>query len=190
MNETGDSVYDTIADLLERRGDAAYVGEPVSQKEHALQTARLAEMQGADDALIAAALLHDIGHLLVADADAGEDKAAAGIDTRHEDGGAAWLASYFPPEVTEPIRLHVAAKRYMCATDLNYRVRLSPASERSLQLQGGPMSDTERAEFESNPHYANAVRLRHWDDTAKEVGLDIPDVSHYRERILNELRRH
>jgi phosphonate degradation associated HDIG domain protein len=176
-------IYGRIATLLSEHGDSAYVGEPVSQKEHALQSAHLAEKEQVSDTLIVAALLHDIGHLLVADEDAGEAKAAAGIDTRHEVLGEEWLAKYFPPAVTEPVLLHVAAKRYLCATDRNYFATLSPASVRSLELQGGPMSTEEVADFEKNPFFADAVKLRHYDDTAKVPELVVPDIQHYEERI-------
>ncbi len=124
-----------IVRLFERRGREAYFGEPVSQAEHALQAARLAEIEGAHDALIAAALLHDVGHLLH---DLGEDVADRGHDARHEELGSDWLAARFGPEVVEPVRLHVAAKRYLCTVDPAYYDGLSPASKQSLALQGGP----------------------------------------------------
>ena len=131
-----------------------------------------------------AALLHDVGHLLDGQ---DEDLADRGVDGRHEEAGCAWLARHFGPEVTEPIRLHVAAKRYLCAVAPSYLAGLSPASRLSLSLQGGPMSEDERAEFESNPSHDDAVRLRHWDDTAKVPGLDVPGLEHYRERITRLL---
>lgn len=169
-----------VLDLFQRRGSVEYHGESVSQLEHALQAASLAEAQGASEALIVAALLHDVGHMMH---DLGEDAANRGLDDTHEEAGAAWLARHFPPEVTEPIRLHVAAKRYLCATSPGYLDGLSPASRRSLQLQGGPMNPQEQAAFESNPHHANAVRLRRWDDGAKVAGLEVADLEHYRGRI-------
>jgi gamma-butyrobetaine dioxygenase len=159
----------------------AYHGEAVSQAEHALQAADLAEREGAPDPLIVAALLHDVGHLLDGQ---DEDLAVRGIDGRHEEAGCAWLAQHFGPEVTEPIRLHVAAKRYLCTVSPSYLDGLSPASRLSLSVQGGAMSDEERAEFESNPAHGDAVRLRHWDDTAKVPGLDVPGLDHHRVRLL------
>ena len=123
----------------------------MSQAEHALQAAELAEREGAPDALVVAALLHDVGHLLDGQ---DEDLADRGVDGRHEEAGCAWLAAHFGPEVIEPIRLHVAAKRYLCAVDPAYLDGLSPASRLSLSLQGGPMDAEERARFESNPFYA------------------------------------
>jgi gamma-butyrobetaine dioxygenase len=173
-------IVDDIMRLFERRGAAAYHGEPVSQTEHALQAAESAEREGAPDSLIVAALLHDVGHLLEGQ---DEDLADRGLDGRHEEAGHAWLAKYFGPAVTEPIRLHVAAKRYLCAVNPAYLTGLSPASRMSLALQGGPMDDEERAEFESNPLFEEAVRLRHWDDTAKIPGLQVPGLDHYRQRL-------
>ena len=161
-----------------------YFGEPVSQREHALQAAHLAEQEGASDALIIAALLHDIGHLLHHE---GEDIADRGIDARHEAVGDAWLTHYFGPPVTEPARLHVAAKRYLCAVEPEYLRQLSPASQQSLRLQSGPFSPAEVQEFEQNPYFREAVRLRHWDDAAKISGWNVPGVEHYRARLENLL---
>jgi phosphonate degradation associated HDIG domain protein len=171
------SIVDDIIELFARRGGAVYFGEPVSQLEHALQTALQAEQEGASDALLAAALLHDIGHLLLK---LPEDIADRGIDGWHERVGALWLARYFPAAVTEPIRLHVAAKRYLCAVDGEYRSRLSAASIQSLALQGGPMSYKEMREFEASPYARDGVRLRHWDDLAKVAELKAPGLSQYR----------
>lgn len=173
-------IVERILDLFATRGAAAYHGEAVSQEEHALQSADLAASEGAPDALVVAALLHDVGHLLDGQ---DEDLAHRGVDGRHEEAGCAWLGRYFGPEVTEPIRLHVAAKRYLCAVEPSYRDGLSPASELSLQLQGGPMDADEVAAFEANPHFQDAVRLRHWDDAAKVPGLAVPGPSHYRDRL-------
>jgi phosphonate degradation associated HDIG domain protein len=174
------TTVDEILDLFRRRGDTAYFGEPVSQTEHALQAADLAVREGAPDALVAAALLHDVGHLLH---DQGERIAEQGVDARHEEAGERWLAARFGPEVTEPVRLHVAAKRYLCAVDPAYAATLSPASTLSLKLQGGPMSPAEVAEFERNPHYGAAVRLRRWDDAAKVQDLAVPGLESYRDRL-------
>ena len=169
-----------VVTLLESGGGSLYFGEAVTQLEHALQTAALAERSGAPDALVVAALLHDIGHLLH-----GLDEHAAdrGIDARHEDVGESWLASRFSPAVSEPVRLHVAAKRYLCATDPVYVSGLSEASRQSLTLQGGPMRDSDVHAFERTPWAQDAIRLRRWDDAAKVPGLRVPDVSHYLARI-------
>jgi phosphonate degradation associated HDIG domain protein len=179
------TIVDEIMDLFARRGAAAYHGEAVSQTEHALQAAELAEREGASDNLVVAALLHDTGHLLDGQ---DEDLADRGLDGRHEEAGCAWLAVHFDPTVTEPIRLHVAAKRYLCAVDPGYLAGLSPSSRLSLSLQGGPMDAEERANFESNPLYHEAIRLRHWDDTAKVPGLTVPGLEHYRERLEAAVR--
>jgi phosphonate degradation associated HDIG domain protein len=177
-------VVRTIADLLETRGRALYFGEAVTEAEHALQSAHLAEADGADDALVAAALLHDVGHLLHRH---GEDVADRGIDGRHEDIGHAWLMRWFGPAVAEPVQLHVAAKRYLSLTDPAYIGQLSAASRKSLDLQGGPFSAAEAAEFERSPFFRETVRLRYWDDAAKVPGLAVPPFEHYQpvlERML------
>jgi gamma-butyrobetaine dioxygenase len=174
------NVVDAIMSLFGKRGAAAYHGEAVSQTEHALQAAELAEREGASDALVVAALLHDVGHLLEGQ---DEDLADRGLDGRHEEAGCSWLAAHFGPEVTEPIRLHVAAKRYLCAVDPAYLTGLSRASRASLMLQGGPMNAEERADFEGNPYFQDAVRLRRWDDLAKIPDLAVPGLKHYRDRL-------
>jgi [1-hydroxy-2-(trimethylamino)ethyl]phosphonate dioxygenase len=183
---TADSpkIVDEVCELFATKGHAAYVGEPVSQLEHALQAAYFAEQESASDALVVAALLHDIGHLVHK---LPEDAADHGIDTRHEQLGQAWLGRYCGPEVTEPIRLHVPAKRYLCATDPEYLAQLSPASVQSLGLQGGPFTPAELSEFESNPFYREAVTLRRWDDLAKVPNLPVPDLDHYRPKLARVL---
>jgi gamma-butyrobetaine dioxygenase len=173
-------ISDRITEIFEAKGGAAYFGEPVSQLEHALQAAYHAERDDAPDWLVAAALLHDIGHLLH---DMPEQVADLGIDARHEDIGHAWLARYFGPEVTAPVRMHVDAKRYLCATDAEYLSLLSPASVQSLQLQGGPFSEEEAREFEQRPFAREAVRLRRWDDLAKVPGMQVPGLESYRVAI-------
>lgn len=174
------TTFGEIEALFAARGAAMYFGEDISEAEHALQAAALAEAAGADDSLVIAALLHDIGHLLH---DQGEDVAERGEDAHHEDIGYAWLAQRFGSDVSEPARLHVEAKRYLCSTDPTYIRGLSPASTQSLELQGGPMRPAEVAAFEANPHGAAAGRLRRWDDGAKVVDLDVPQLSYYRSRI-------
>jgi [1-hydroxy-2-(trimethylamino)ethyl]phosphonate dioxygenase len=174
------TIVDTIMKLFAERGAAAYHGEAVSQAEHALQAAELAERAGNADHLVVAALLHDVGHLLDGQ---NEDLAHRGVDGRHEEAGCAWLAQHFGPDVTEPIRLHVAAKRYLCAVSPSYLDGLSPASRRSLELQGGAMSDEERAEFERNPAHGDAIRLRHYDDLAKVPRRVVPGLEHYRDLL-------
>ena len=173
---------DLIFDLFEKRGAVEYFGEAVSQCEHALETAFFAERERADDALIVAALLHDIGHLLAGRGGMAEKA----IDERHEDSGSVWLANYFSPATTEPVRLHVGAKRYLCHTDPAYLKKLSPASIRSLDLQGGPFTASEARRFEAHAHAQSAVRLREWDDLAKIPGLQVPGLENYREMLFRQ----
>lgn len=165
-----------IASLIDGRGQRAYGLSLVNQRAHALQAALLAEQSGRAPALIVAALLHDIGHMVH---NLGEDPAAAGIDDRHEEVGQVFLAGYFGPDVTEPVRLHVAAKRYLCGVEPDYFARLSDDSVRSLALQGGPMTAAEAAAFASLPGATDAVTLRRFDEAAKVKGLTTPDVAHF-----------
>lgn len=179
-------IFAQIEALYARRGAVPYEGgESVSQLEHGLQAAACAVRAGAAPGLVAAALLHDIGHLID---EKGERAALEGYDARHEDGGANHLGAWFGAEVTEPIRLHVSAKRYLCATKAGYFERLSPASVRSLGLQGGPMSPEEVAGFEAGPFWRDAVRLRVWDEEAKVVGLAVPGFAHYRDLVAGLVR--
>ena len=173
-------IADEVMKLLDGPGRDAYLGEPVSQAEHALQAASFAERDGAPDSLVISALLHDVGHLVLGDS---ADVADRGLDAHHEAAGAAWLAEHFGPGVAGPARLHVEAKRYLCAIDPGYSAALSDASRKSLALQGGPMSPSEAALFEQDPDHAPAVRLRRWDDEAKIPGLEVPGPEHYRSRI-------
>jgi phosphonate degradation associated HDIG domain protein len=180
-----EETIDHIFVLFRDRGDAAYIGEPVSQTEHALQAAWAAERAGAVSPMIAAALLHDIGHLLH---DLPETCADEGIDDRHEQLGARWLKQWFGADVVEPMRLHVAAKRFLCATDSDYLARLSPASLLSLKLQGGPMTAAEVQAFKGNPHALAAIALRGWDEEAKVAGMETPRLEHFRPSLLASLR--
>jgi gamma-butyrobetaine dioxygenase len=170
-------VIDEIAALFHDKGHQAYLGEQISIAEHMLQTAQAAERARASSALVAAALLHDLGHLVHALAD---DSADHGIDTVHEEAGADWLSPAFGKEVTEPIRLHVAAKRYLCAKYPSYLDVLSAASVHSLMLQGGPFSADEAAAFAALPHAAEAVEVRRWDDVGKVPGEPTPSFDDYR----------
>ena len=171
------NAVDEIFTRFRDSGDALYIGEPVTVSEHMLQTAAYASREDAPPELVAAALLHDYGHLVH---DLPEDSAEHGVDTQHEELGFAYLERSFPAEVTEPIRLHVAAKRYLVAVDPAYRDTLSPASLLSLELQGGPMSDEEADAFALGPHAEAACRLRRWDDAGKEPALEVPSLESYR----------
>jgi [1-hydroxy-2-(trimethylamino)ethyl]phosphonate dioxygenase len=171
---------DHVFALFATGGSEAYFGEDVTQLEHALQAAWHVEQHGGDKALVVAALLHDVGHLLHHQ---GEDIADRGVDTRHEEMGAEALAGHFPAAVLDPIHLHVAAKRYLCFADGHYYDQLSPASKQSLALQGGPMAAAEAKAFLALPHAREAVVLRHADDAAKIPGLQVPALESYREIV-------
>ncbi|WP_166829733.1 phosphonate degradation HD-domain oxygenase [Thalassoroseus pseudoceratinae] len=173
-------VVEQILELWETRGDSQYGQEAVTQREHALQTAMLARQADASAELVTAALLHDVGHLLHK---LPEDAPDQGIDDRHETIGARWLQQHFPPEVWQPVVLHVPAKRYLCAVDQSYLHHLSQPSVQSLQLQGGPMSPEEIAAFQKNPYAEAAVQLRRWDDDAKIVGLETPRIEDFRPEL-------
>lgn len=178
-----------VLGLFRKHGGSQYGSEAVSQLEHALQAAFFAERAGASAELITAALLHDCGHLLH---DLPDDTPERGIDDFHEQLAARWLIARFPAAVVEPVRLHVAAKRYLCAVDESYQSQLSPPSVLSLQLQGGPMSADEVSEFERGPHFAAAVDLRRWDDAAKVPKLITPALEHfadYLRQVIDSDRR-
>ena len=179
------SPLDRLAELFASEGAADYLGEPVTVAQHLLQAGALARAAGAPAALVAAALLHDTGHLRGDDPLADEQQSSGlelmtGTDNDHGERGAAWLARWFPPAVTEPVRLHVAAKRYLCAAEPGYLALLSPASVYTLSLQGGPMADAEAAEFAAQPYAADAIAVRRWDDTAKDPAADVPGFDTYR----------
>jgi phosphonate degradation associated HDIG domain protein len=165
-----------ILALYERGGAAMYFGERVSMTEHALQAAYFAREQDAAAPLVLAALLHDIGHLLE---DVPADIADWTTDGHHEAVGGAWLARRFGPAVSEPVLLHVPAKRYLCATDSHYFSKLSAASVHTLELQGGPMGAEEVARFESQPFFKEALLVRRCDDLGKVAGLTTPPLDEY-----------
>ncbi|MEQ9410923.1 MAG: HD domain-containing protein [Fuerstiella sp.] len=177
---------DNIIRLFVKRGDSEYGGEAVTQRQHALQCALLAEREQAASTLIAAALLHDIGHLLHHLPD---DAPEAGVDDVHEELGYRYLRRIFPDSVAEPVRLHVPAKRYLCATDPDYLARLSPPSMVSLELQGGPMSAAEADEFMKSEFAGDAVRLRRWDDTGKDPALQTPSLNHFVPHLMAAVRQ-
>lgn len=172
---------DELLDLIDAQGTGWYGQERVTQAAHALQCARLAERERVAPSLIAAALLHDVGHLLA------KDRPAHGAmrqhDDRHEHIAAGYLTRLFGPAVTEPVRLHVDAKRWLCATDPGYHATLSPGSVRSLELQGGPFSATEAAAFFAQPYAADAIKLRRWDDLAKDPSIPTKNLGAYAELL-------
>jgi phosphonate degradation associated HDIG domain protein len=161
------TAIEAIGELFAGPGARDYLGEPVTIGTHMLQAGALAEAAGADPPLVAAALLHDVGHL------------RQEPDSRHGEAGARWLSQWFGEAVTEPVRLHVAAKRYLCATEPGYLGLLSAESVRTLALQGGPMSPDEVAAFEALPHARDAVAVRRWDDQAKDPAVTPPGFEHF-----------
>lgn len=165
-----------IEKLFRRHGHIEYSGENVSQLEHALQAAQLAEAENAGDELVTAALLHDLGHLLNLQ---GETPTARGIDDQHQYYSIPFLRPLFPPAVVEAIRLHVDAKRALCSLETEYYQALSEDSKRSLTLQGGIFSRAQADAFMAKPFAANALRVRRWDDRAKVPGRSTPPLSHY-----------
>ncbi|SCK28380.1 phosphonate degradation HD-domain oxygenase [Vogesella sp. LIG4] len=182
MNHPRIETLDALFALLAGSGRTLYGGEAVSQLEHALQSAFAAEQDGADAALITAALLHDIGHIACGQAD---DELAQGINDHHEAVAVQLLCGLFDASVLQPIALHVAAKRYLCATRPDYLASLSEASRLSLALQGGAMSSAECERFTSRPHAAAALALRRYDDIAKVPGLATPPLAHYHRLAAN-----
>ncbi|MER6361259.1 TauD/TfdA family dioxygenase [Kitasatospora sp. NPDC001527] len=176
------AALDELEALFAGEGAGEYLGEAVTMAEHMLQAGALAEAAGAAPHLVAAALLHDVGHFFDEhgqEALHGGDL-MRGRDNRHSDTGADRLARWFGPEVTGPVRLHVAAKRYLCAVEPDYRARLSEASEYTLRVQGGPMSEQDAAAFAAHPGAEDAVAVRRWDEQAKEAGAATPDFAHFR----------
>ncbi len=182
-----ENIVDFIGDIFLRRGAESYLGEAVTMSEHMLQGACLAEHEDAGETLIAAALLHDIGHYTNEFPD---DALAQGQDNFHESAGAAVLAPYFPAIITDCVRYHVAAKRYLCATDPQYFGRLSAASVHTLNLQGGPMTADEVAEFAKNPNLDAILRVRIWDDAGKVAGMVTPDFNHYAPMLRRVVEGH
>ncbi|MCB1446197.1 MAG: HD domain-containing protein [Rhizobiaceae bacterium] len=186
-NLTRDTIVGFLGDIFRRRGGEEYLGEPVTMAEHMLQGAYLAERQGESEIIIVSALLHDIGHFT---SEFGTFSMDDTHDRHHEEAGAAVLERFFPRLVVDCVREHVAAKRYICATDPAYFNELSAASIHSLRLQGGPMSAEEVAAFEKNPNVAEIVRVRRLDDAGKIAGLVTPGFDHYAPMIQRIVDSH
>lgn len=175
---------ESILDLYETRGARHYGSETVSQLEHALQCATLAQEESAPEPLVAAALLHDLGHLVTETPHhVGRD-----VDDLHQYIAIPFLRGLFSEAVLEPIRLHVDAKRFLCRADRRYLLGLSPASQHSLELQGGPFSVLEAERFIARPYALDAVRLRRWDDRAKTAGARTPSLAEF-EPLLRRVSR-
>lgn len=184
---TPDNIVAFIGDIFARRGAESYLGEAVTMSEHMLQAAHLAEQAGAEEALVVAALLHDIGHYTN---EFPEDALEKGTDTYHETAGAAVLQRFFPEMIVACVRQHVAAKRYLCAVDPDYFNQLSEASVHTLKLQGGPMTEDEVNGLAANPHIVEIIQVRIWDDEGKVAGAATPDFDHYAPMIQRVVDGH
>lgn len=179
------NTLDGLRQLLLARGGEQYTGEPVTHLQHALQTAQLAQRAGAAQPLVVASLMHDIGHLQCGLAGTPSQQ---GINDQHESAGAALLGQWFAPAVTEPVALHVQAKRYLAAND-GYRRKLSADSLRSLALQGGVMTANERSAFEALPGWQAALQLRAWDDAAKRL-VRTPTLDDFWPLVMAQVENH
>ncbi|MTI09959.1 HD domain-containing protein [Curvivirga aplysinae] len=181
---TKENVVDFLIDMFNSRGQDEYLGEAITQSEHMLQCAVVADQFEAKESVILASLLHDVGHFMH---DYDFDCADHGIDSRHEDVADDFLKKFYPPEVTEPVRMHVDAKRYLCAVEPDYFGKLSEASVHSLKLQGGPMSAEEVKKFEESPHLKDALDLRRFEEAGKVDGVATPKIEEYRDLMLKFL---
>ncbi|MHA6268296.1 (R)-1-hydroxy-2-trimethylaminoethylphosphonate oxygenase [Aliiroseovarius sp. CAU 1755] len=184
---TPDTIVDFIGSIFDRRGGEEYLGEPVTMAEHMLQGATIAEQNGQPEEIIVGALLHDIGHFT---SEFGTYHPDDTEDRHHEDAGAEVLERFFPSVITDCVRYHVAAKRYLCATKPTYFDRLSEASVHSLMLQGGPMSDDEVAAFEKNPNLKHIIAVRYLDDAGKRDDMETPDFWHFAPMVQRMVDRH
>ena len=173
---TPQNIVAFLGDIFDRRGGEEYLGEPVTMAQHMLQGAALAERAGKPERIIVAALLHDIGHFT---SEFGTYHPDDTHDRHHEEAGAEVLEAFFPSVVTDCVRYHVAAKRYLCATRPEYFGRLSAASVHTLNLQGGPMDADEVAAFERNPNLSEIIEVRYLDDAGKHADMKTPDFAHY-----------
>lgn len=184
---TQDTIVAFIGDIFARCGDEEYLGEPVTMAQHMLQGATIAEQNGLPEDIIVAALLHDIGHFT---SEFGTFSMEDTEDRFHEEAGARVLADFFPSVVIDCVRHHVAAKRYLCATKPEYFNRLSEASIHSLNLQGGPMSDAEVAEFQKNPNLEKIIQVRYLDEAGKHPDMQTPDYAHFAPMVQRVVDAH
>lgn len=184
---TRENIVAFIGDVFDRRGDEEYLGEPVTMAEHMLQGATIAAQNALPEEIIIATLLHDIGHFT---SEFGTFSMGDTEDRYHEDAGAELLEQFFPTVVTDCVRYHVAAKRYLCATKPEYFKRLSVASIHSLSLQGGPMSAAEVAEFEKNPNLKEIIQVRYLDEAGKRPDMETPDYWHFAPMVQRVVDRH
>jgi len=184
---TPDNIVAFIGDIFARCGDEEYLGEPVTMAQHMLQGATIAAESALPEVIVVAALLHDIGHFT---SEFGTFSMEDTEDRFHEEAGADLLAQFFPSVVTDCVRYHVAAKRYLCATKPEYFQRLSQASIHSLHLQGGPMSADEVAAFEKNPNLREIVQVRYLDEAGKRPDMQTPDYWHFAPMVQRVVDRH
>ncbi|WP_417586430.1 HD domain-containing protein [Pararhodobacter oceanensis] len=184
---TRDTIVDFLGDIFARRGHEEYLGEPVNMGQHMLQGATIAEQNGQPEEIIVGALLHDIGHFT---SEFGTFTMEDTEDRHHEDAGGAVLERFFPTVITDCVRYHVAAKRYLCATRPSYFDRLTKASVHSLNLQGGPMTAAEVAEFEKNPNLEQIIAVRYLDDAGKIPDMVTPDFWHFAPMVQRMVDRH
>ncbi|PVA05983.1 (R)-1-hydroxy-2-trimethylaminoethylphosphonate oxygenase [Thalassorhabdomicrobium marinisediminis] len=181
------TIVDFIGSIFDRRGDEEYLGEPVNMGQHMLQGATIAEQNDQPEEIIVGALLHDIGHFT---SEFGTFAMTDTEDRHHEDAGAEVLERFFPSVITDCVRYHVAAKRYLCATRPEYFRRLSEASVHSLNLQGGPMDEGEVAAFEALPNFEQIIAVRYLDDAGKRPDMVTPDYWHFAPMVQRMVDRH
>ncbi|UWQ64361.1 HD domain-containing protein [Leisingera caerulea] len=181
------NIVEFIGGIFDRRGDEEYLGEPVTMAEHMLQGATIAEQNGQPEEIIVGALLHDIGHFT---SEFGMFSMDDTKDRYHEEAGAEVLEQFFPSVITDCVRYHVAAKRYLCATKPEYFNRLSEASIHSLNLQGGPMNAEEVAEFEKNPNLKQIIAVRYLDEAGKRADMETPDYWHFAPMVQRMVDKH
>ncbi|MBU2983430.1 HD domain-containing protein [Lentibacter algarum] len=184
---TRDTIVAFLGDIFERCGGEEYLGEPVTMAEHMLQGATIAEQQGLSEDIIVAALLHDIGHFT---SEFGTFAMDDTEDRFHEEAGAKVLEAFFPTLITDCVRYHVAAKRYLCATKPEYFERLSEASIHSLNLQGGPMNAEEVTDFAKNPNLARIIQVRYLDEAGKHPDMQTPDFWHFAPMVQRIVDKH